>query len=46
MYNNNQASINLIRFNTAKSQLRLGNITRSQTNKYNELCIKGGKYGN
>ena len=46
MYNNNQASINLITFNTAKSQLRLGNITRSQTNKYNELCIKGGKYGN
>lgn len=31
---------NVIPFNTTKDHMSLGDITRSQTNKYNELCIK------
>ena len=34
-------SSKVIPFNTIKNHMSLGDITRSQTNKYNELCIKG-----
>lgn len=34
-------SSNIIPFSTTKNHINLGDITRSQTNKYNELCIKG-----
>ncbi len=34
-------SSKIIPFSTTKNHINLGDITRSQTNKYNELCIKG-----
>ena len=34
-------SSKIIPFSTTKHHMILGDITRSQTNKYNELCIKG-----
>ena len=34
--------IKVISFKEAKNQLELGHITRTQINKYNEICMKGG----
>ena len=36
------SSTNVISFSMAKSKLDMDDITRSQTNKYNDLCIRGG----
>jgi hypothetical protein len=34
--------INIIKFEQAKNNIELNNITRAQTSKYNEICIGGG----
>lgn len=39
---NSHSAVKIIPFKTAKDTIELGEITRTQTNKYNAICMKGG----